>query len=110
MNCLNNLIIEGKFTGDSRMETLENGNTKLVFSVGVERNVKNEAGETVVETSYFDVAVYGRLAEVCSSRIKAGKGLRVVGRLKQDKVTLADNGCVINYVYVVGEHIEFKPN
>lgn len=109
MNCLNNLIIEGKFTGDSRMETLENGNTKLVFSIGVERNVKNEAGETVVETSYFDVAVYGHLAEFCSSRIKAGKGLRIVGRLKQDNIIIADDK-VVSYVYVVGEHIEFKPN
>lgn len=109
MNHLNNLIIEGKFTGNNREETLNNGSKKLVFSVGVERNVKNEAGETVVETSYFDVAVYGHLADVCAPKIKAGKGLRVVGRLKQDNIIIADDK-IVSYVYVVGEHIEFRPN
>ena len=109
MNCLNNLIIEGKFTGDSRVETLINGNKKLIFSVGVERSVKNEAEETVIETSYFDVAVYGNLIDVCFPKIKAGKGLRVVGRLKQDNIIIADDK-VANYVYIIAEHIEFKLN
>jgi single-strand DNA-binding protein len=107
MNCLNNLIIEGNFTGDSREENLSNGNKRLIFSIGVERNVKDEAGEIVVETSCFDIAVYGHLADICASKIKAGKGLRVVGRLKQDNIIIADDK-VANYVYIIAEHIEFK--
>ena len=106
MNCLNQIIIEGKITKCCNVETLDSGIERLIFSIEVERKFANEAGEIAIETSYFDIAIYGRMVDLCSSRLKLGKGIRVVGRLKQEAIAVGSE--VSNYVYVVGEHIEFK--
>jgi len=48
------------------------------------------------------------MAEVCEKKAKKGRGVRVVGRLKQDVWKDAD-GKQQSKVYVVAEHIEYKP-
>jgi single-strand DNA-binding protein len=58
--------------------------------------------------SYFDVTTWARLAEVCGEYLKKGRGVRVVGRLKQDRGTDAD-GKEHSKIFIVAEHVEFKP-
>ncbi len=58
--------------------------------------------------SYFDVTSWAHLAEVCSEYLKKGRGVRVVGRLKQDRWNDPE-GNGRSKVYVVAEHVEFKP-
>ena len=64
--------------------------------------------ETQKEVSYFDVSCWTRLAEVCGEYLKKGRGVRVVGRLKQDRWTDAD-GKRHSRIEIVTEHVEFKP-
>ena len=59
------------------------------FSVACNRFFKQEE-ETQKEVSYFDVSRWTRLAEVCGESLQEGRGVRVVGRLKQDRWTDAD--------------------
>jgi len=59
------------------------------FSVACNRFFKQD-DETQKEVSFFDVSCWTRLAEVCSEYLKKGRGVRVVGRLKQDRWTDAD--------------------
>jgi single-strand DNA-binding protein len=49
-----------------------------------------------------------RLAEVCGEYLKKGRGVRVVGRLKQDRRTSSE-GQARSKVSIVAEHVEFKP-
>ena len=60
------------------------------------------------EVSFFDVSTWTRLAEVCGEYLKKGRGVRVVGRLKQDRWTDPD-GKPHSRVSIVAEHVEFKP-
>ncbi len=60
------------------------------------------------EVSYFDVSTWTRLAEVCGEYLKKGRGVRVVGRLKQDRWTDPE-GKAHSRVEIVAEHVEFKP-
>jgi single-strand DNA-binding protein len=60
------------------------------------------------EVSCFDVSAWTRLAEVCGEYLKKGRGVRVVGRLKQDRWTDAD-GKPHSRIFIVAEHVEFKP-
>ena len=60
------------------------------------------------EVSFFDVSTWTRLAEVCGEYLKKGRGVRVVGRLKQDRWTDTD-GKPHSRVLIVAEHVEFKP-
>jgi single-strand DNA-binding protein len=45
---------------------------------------------------------------VCGEYLKKGRGVRVVGRLKQDRWTDPD-GKPHSRVEIVAEHVEFKP-
>ena len=60
------------------------------------------------EVSFFEVSTWTRLAEVCGEYLKKGRGVRVVGRLKQDRWTDPD-GKPHSRVSIVAEHVEFKP-
>lgn len=108
MNNLNSLIIEGNLVKDSVLTEPAPGFKKCYFTIGVNRFYKNRNNQDVNEASFFDVEAYGNMAEYCSEKAKKGRGVRVVGRLKQD--TWKDsNGKSASKVYVVAEHIEYKP-
>jgi single-strand DNA-binding protein len=64
--------------------------------------------ETQKEVSFFEVTTWSRLAEVCGEYLKKGRGVRVVGRLKQDRWT-SPEGQARSKVSIVAEHVEFKP-
>ena len=77
------------------------------FSVACNRFFKQEE-EMQKEVSYFDVSTWARLAEVCGEYLKTGRGVRVVGRLRQDRWT-DQEGTLHSRVSIVAEHVEFKP-
>ena len=101
MNDLNSVILEGVVIGEPHKSEASD---VLNFTVGSERYYKNRAGEDVEEKSQFKVVVYGRM---CKLSLKDGAGVRIVGRLKQNKWT--DSECVSHSeVQIVAEHIEIK--
>ena len=101
MNNLNSLILEGVVIGEPHKSEASD---VLNFTVGSERYYKNRAGEDVTETSHFKVVAFGRM---CKKPLKEGSGVRVVGRLKQNKWTDSE-GASHSEVQIVAEHIEIK--
>lgn len=108
MNQLNSLILEGNLVRDAVLVEPIPGFKKCTFSVGVNRFYKNKNNEAVNEVSFFDVEAYGTMAEYCVEKATKGRGVRVVGRLKQDTWKDGD-GKSVSKVYVVAEHIEYRP-
>ena len=84
MNNLNSIILEGNLVRDALLTEPAPGFKKCAFSIGVNRFFKNRKNEDVNEASFFDVEAYGKMAEYCGEKAKKGRGVRVVGRLKQD--------------------------
>ena len=84
------------------------GFKKCNFTMGVNRYYKNRKNEDVNEASFFDVEAYNQLAEWCGKKATKGRGVRVVGRLKQD-TWKDESGKSASRIYVVAEHIEYKP-
>ena len=101
MNMMNSLIIDGVVIGEPHY--LEASDV-LNFTVGSERYYRNRAGEDVTETSQFKVVAFGRM---CDIPVKEGSGVRVVGRLKENKWTDGE-GVSHSEVQVVAEHIEIR--
>jgi single-strand DNA-binding protein len=64
--------------------------------------------ETQKEVAFFEVTSWARLAEVCGESLLEGRGVRIVGRLKQDRWT-SPEGQGRSKVLIVAEHVEFKP-
>lgn len=101
MNMLNSLILEGVVIGEPHKSE---ASEVLNFTVGSERYYRNRAGEDVTETSQFKVVAFGRM---CDIPVKEGSGVRVVGRLKENKWTDSE-GVAHSEVQVVAEHIEIR--
>ena len=101
MNNLNSLILEGVVSGEPhKVETSD----VINFTVETTRYYKNRAGEDVEEKSSFKVVAFGSMSEI---PVKEGSGVRVVGRLKENKWTDSE-GVTHSEVQVVAEHIEIR--
>jgi len=103
MNQINSLIIEGTLVEDCFVDT---GTGKM--QIAVERSFRNREGEIVKDISKFDVECYGKMTEYCEKYAKKSREIRVVGRIKQETWKDSD-GKSFSKVYIVAEHIEFKP-
>ena len=107
MNSLNSILIEGNLVRDPEQKNLPSGSAVCDFTVATDRFYKqNDALEK--EISYFDVEAWSKLGATCSQTLKKGRGVRVVGRLKQDRWTDPE-GRQRSKVKIVAEHVEFKP-
>jgi len=107
MNSLNSILLEGNLTADPILEHVKNNKSVCNFSIACNRFFKQD-GEYQKEVSFFNITTWGRLAETCNTYLKKGRGVRVVGRLKQDRWKTADETGK-SRVYIIGEHVEFKP-
>lgn len=106
MNNLNSVLIEGNLVRDPERFDY-NGGTMARFGIGVNRYYRNAAKEPVKETSFITIQAWGALAEGCCKYLRKGRGVRVVGRLKQ--IRWLENGLARDRHVIVAEHVEFKP-
>lgn len=107
LNNLNSIIVEGNLVRDPVLKTTPNGHQVCSFSVASNRFYRQN-DETEKEVSFFDVETWSRLAQTCAETLKKGRGVRVVGRLKQDRWEDA-SGKTQAKIKIVAEHVEFKP-
>ena len=108
MNQLNSIIIEGNVVRDAVLLEPSEGFKVCKLSIAVNRFYKNKNDQAAEEVSFFDVECFGKSAEYCHKKAVKGRGLRVVGRLKQDSWKDSE-GKLQSRVFVIAEHIEFKP-
>jgi single-strand DNA-binding protein len=60
------------------------------------------------EVSFFDVETWGSLGETCNRLGRKGRGVRLTGRLKQERWDAKD-GTRRSKVVVVADHVEWRP-
>lgn len=103
MNMLNSLIMEGIVVDG--LSSIPEGKD---FGIEVIRYYKKTDGEMVEDKSYFRVEIYGNMTdEKFTKDIYVGRGIRVVGRLKQ-KRWKDEDGKLHAKIVVIAEHIDFK--
>jgi single-strand DNA-binding protein len=107
VNSLNSILLEGNLVKDPESKTLSTGSQVCNFTVASDRFYHQNDG-TEKEVSFFDVEAWAKLGIACSQNLKKGRGVRVVGRLKQDRWTDGE-GKTKSRVMIVAEHVEFKP-
>jgi single-strand DNA-binding protein len=107
MNNLNSILIEGNLTRDPEYKTTAKGTPVCRFSIASNRFFKKD-DSLEKEVSFFDVETWAKIAENCNNLGHKGRGVRVVGRLKQERWNDAD-GKARSKVTIVAEHIEFRP-
>lgn len=108
MNNLNTVLIEGTLTRDPERRQMTTDVTYCRLAVANNRYYADRTGTWKQETSFFTIHVYGNVAETCMKYLRKGRGIRVVGRLKQYR--FQNDGMAREMVYVIAEHIEFQPD
>jgi single-strand DNA-binding protein len=108
MNNLNSILVEGNLVRDPNYRSMPSGNQVCDFTVATNRSYKIADQKYENEVSYFDIEAWARLGAACAQNLKKGRGVRVVGRLKQDRWTDTE-GKAHARVKIVAEHVEFKP-
>jgi len=110
MNNLNSILIEGNLVRDPQLKTTPKGTQVCSMRFASNRYYKPDPQSSGFEKEvhYFDVETWGKLAEACSAKGKKGRGLRVVGRLKQNRWNDTE-GNLHSRVTIVAEHVEFHP-
>ncbi|MDR1565944.1 MAG: single-stranded DNA-binding protein [Treponema sp.] len=106
-NNINSILIEGNLVRDPLYRATAKGTPICTFSLASNRFYKHDS-QMEQEVSFFDVEAWSKLAENCYSLGRKGRGVRVVGRLKQDRWTGAD-GKAHSRISIVAEHVEFRP-
>jgi single-strand DNA-binding protein len=108
MNNLNSVLLEGNLVRDPEEVVLGEQATEMAkFSIAVNRFFRNAKSEAVEEVMFITVQVWGGLAKSCLAYLQKGRGVRVVGRLRQERWTDKDGGNR-ERIIVVAEHVEFR--
>jgi single-strand DNA-binding protein len=108
MNNLNSILIEGNLVRDPEIHYTAKGTPVCTFSIASNRYFKQDSGMEK-EVSYFNVETWSQLAESANNLGHKGRGVRVVGRLKQERWSDRE-GKAQSKVVIVAEHVEFRPD
>jgi single-strand DNA-binding protein len=107
MNNLNSILIEGNLVHEPEYRETVKGTPLCTFSIASSRFYKHD-NTLEQEVNYFDIETWAKLAESCKRNGHKGRGVRVVGRIKQNIWNDA-YGNIHSKVIIVAEHIEFRP-
>lgn len=103
---LNSVNIMGNLTRDPEIKYTNSGKSVCNLSIANNR-VYTSNGEKVTEVSYFDVEVWGVVAENCAKYLSKGRGIIVEGRLKQER--WEKDGKTQSRVRITANNIHFLP-
>jgi single-strand DNA-binding protein len=81
------IILAGNLGRDPEMRYTPSGQPVTSFSVATNRQYTNNNGETIKETIWFRISVWGKMAETCNQYLKKGSKVLVEGRLTADSAT-----------------------
>lgn len=84
MASYNRVILVGNLTRDIELKYTPGGTAVTDIGLAVNDRRKSASGEWVDETTFVDVTLWGRTAEVASEYLGKGSPILVEGRLKLD--------------------------
>lgn len=106
MQDLNSVMVEGRLTRDPEIKYTGKGTAVCNLSIANNRRWK-EGQEEKEETSFFDIVAWGRQAETCGEYLEKGRGVRVFGRMQQQR--WESDGQKRNKIVINADHVEFMP-
>ncbi len=104
MASFNRVILVGNITRDIELRYTPGGTAVTELGMAVNDRRKNQTGEWVEETTFVDVTLWARTAEVASEYLGKGDSLLVEGRLKLD--SWETDGQKRSKLRVVGERMQ----
>jgi single-strand DNA-binding protein len=85
MASYNRVILLGNITRDIEVRYLQSGMAVADIGLAVNDRRKGQNGEWIEETTFVDVTMWGRTAEVAGEYLGKGSPILIEGRLKLDQ-------------------------
>ena len=104
MASYNRVILVGNITRDIELKYTQSSLAVTEIGLAVNDRRKNQAGEWIEETTFVDVTLWGRTAEIAGEYLGKGSSVLIEGRLKLD--TWEKEGQKKSKLRVVGERMQ----
>jgi single-strand DNA-binding protein len=103
---LNRVLLIGNLTRDPEVRYTPKGTAVSDIGLAVNRIYSGEEGERKEETTFVDVTLWGRQAEIAGQYLKKGRPVFIEGRLQLDTWDDKQTGQKRSRLRVVGEHLQ----
>jgi single-strand DNA-binding protein len=103
MASYNRVILIGNVTRDPELRYIPSGTAVTDVGLAVNDRRKGANGEWIEETTFVDVTLWGRTAEVATEYLNKGSSVMIEGRLKLD--TWEKDGKKNSKLRVIGERM-----
>jgi single-strand DNA-binding protein len=106
MASFNKVILLGNLTRDPEIRYTPKGTAVTELGMAVNRVYTAENGEKREETTFVDVTLWGRTAEIAGEYLKKGRPVFIEGRLQLDTWDDKTSGQKRSKLKVVGEGLQ----
>ena len=103
---LNKVMLMGNLTRDPEIKYTPKGTAIAELGLAVNRVYTTDQGERREETTFVDVELFGRQAEIAGEYLKKGRPVFIEGRLKLDTWDDKTTGQKRSKMRVVGEMLQ----
>lgn len=104
---LNKVQLIGNLTRDPELRYTPKGTAVAEISIAINRVWNNDAGEKQEETTFVDVTLWGRQAELAQQYLGKGQPVYIEGRLQLESWDDKETGKKRSKLKVVGESMQF---
>lgn len=104
---LNKVMLIGNLTRDPEIKYTPKGSAVADIGLAINRNYTLDNGEKREETTFVDVVLWSRLAELAGQYLKKGRSVYIEGRLQLDTWDDKQTGQKRSKMRVVGEVMQF---
>jgi single-strand DNA-binding protein len=103
---LNKVMLIGNCTRDPEIRYTPKGTAVAEVGLAVNRISTTDQGERREETTFIDVTLWGRQAEIAGEYLKKGRPVYIEGRLQLDTWDDKQSGQKRSKLKVVGENLQ----
>lgn len=104
---VNKVILIGRITRDIELRYTPKGTAVSEISMATNRSRTDDSGQRIEETTFVDVTLWGRQAELAGQYLAKGREVYIEGRLQLDTWQDKQSGQNRSKLRVVGETMQF---
>ncbi len=104
---LNKVMLIGNLTRDPELRHTPKGTAVSEISLAINRVWNNDQGQKQEETTFVEVTLWGRQAELAQQYLTKGRPVYIEGRLQLDSWDDKETGKKRTKMRVIGENMQF---
>ena len=104
---VNKVILIGNLTRDPEVRHTPKGTAVTDIGLAVNRQYASDQGDKREETTFVDITLWGRQAELAGEYLSKGRQVYIEGRLQMDSWEDKNSGQKRSKLKVVGETMQF---